>query len=513
MTPLFTFTPHAVHADIPRPARASFSSLDSWLQCPGRWAAGRLLTPPRDWGSPLVLGGIVHAALEIAMRDPNVNRPDWRRLTREGIRLEQGKRDAQGWGDDPAPRVVKPDGVVATPDDWADAAAVKLHGFHLTMALGRTPTPAAMEQHVEGTVWGIPLHGFIDYRDKDGTLVDWKTGRIPKNGVRHADQLRVYTRLADLMGVHVSGARDVYVEHDAHMDADLTAPAMADTGTRLAHAWEGMSSISGDGSGDYPLTPSFLCAWCPLAAACPAFTPTAPIQREAMRTSLDEHDPRVAYTGTHTLDGKEQHMTSDILDLLGGGAPTPTPTPAPASTGASPERGSDPWATPAGKAAFAAWGLDQPATPATPTPAKRKLVAGEGRPYEPSLTNGRLNMAGYGFSQLTLMAAWAADTAGRSHDARTLLDRLLAVEWDVARRVYGQGANDVPGLDDGHPDPQALLAWLDTALSRDVDRAVRMIADHDPTLRDDPLAAVTTAAATTEQALRITRDIIERTNP
>ena len=46
-----------VRADgVRRPGRASFSMLDGWRSCPGRWLADRLLPRPTEWDSPLIVG-------------------------------------------------------------------------------------------------------------------------------------------------------------------------------------------------------------------------------------------------------------------------------------------------------------------------------------------------------------------------------------------------------------------------------------------------------------------------
>ncbi|MFQ7494075.1 MAG: hypothetical protein ACLRL4_10860 [Bifidobacterium bifidum] len=63
-------------------------------------------------------------------------------------------------------------------------------GSSLSMALGRVLTPGVAEQELEATVHGVPMSGSVDYRDASGVLVDWKTGRVPSDGSRHADQLR-----------------------------------------------------------------------------------------------------------------------------------------------------------------------------------------------------------------------------------------------------------------------------------------------------------------------------------
>lgn len=521
--PLLTFDERAgvLHARLPRPDHASYSALDQWRDCPGRWAANRLFPPAKDWGSPLVLGTLCHAALETAMREPATDRPDWRALVLKGAALERERNRVRGWGDDPTPRVPMPDGRVATPDDWAAAAAGKLAGFRLSMALGRTPTPAAMEQRLKATVWGIPMVGAVDYRDRDGSVVDWKTGK-PYDS--HADQLRVYKRLleADDVGesdgrggwrkvapVQVRDARDVYVERNETRGADLSVGAMASTGGVLRAAWDGMLVSTGDdGTGAYKLEPSFLCAWCPVAAACPVFTPTRDVQRRAMERSVRADDPRVGYVReTHTVGGKETMMDDELFAMLTDDKPAPEPSSV-ASTEPKPDAGSypDPFATPEARAALGVWGMgsdadsgldakDKPTPEPEPTPASASkpeptsaacsLKAVEGKPYEPTVDGTRLNVAGYGFGQLALMASTAVRLAGdKPEEAGDRLLDLIGVEWRVARDLFGPIAPDIPGLDERTPDRAALFAWLDCTLSRDVDRMIRERVDAGDTLTE-----------------------------
>lgn len=94
-----------------RPGRASFSMLDGWRSCPGRWLADRLLPRPTEWDSPLIVGSIAHAALELAMREPTAAAPDWPALCRDGVALIGERNASRGWGDDPAPPVRMPDGL------------------------------------------------------------------------------------------------------------------------------------------------------------------------------------------------------------------------------------------------------------------------------------------------------------------------------------------------------------------------------------------------------------------
>lgn len=108
-------------------------------------------------------------------------------------------------------------------------AARRLQGFRLTDALDGPLHPAGVEEALHGEWDGIRFTGRGDYRDTTGVVVDWKTGRVPQyaDGARtHANQLRLYAHLYEQMGVHITGARDVYVEHRTHVAAKLDARLM-----------------------------------------------------------------------------------------------------------------------------------------------------------------------------------------------------------------------------------------------------------------------------------------------
>lgn len=514
--PLMTFDPAAgvARASLPRPGRASFSMLDKWASCPARWAAERLMPKPRLWGSPLVLGGIVHAALELACMMPDVVAPDWRDLCAKGVGVEYGRWRLRGWGDEPIPSgVAMPDGSPATQDDWVAAAALKLSGFVLTDALGRVLEPAALEQDLEADVDGIPLRGAVDYRDVDGTVVDWKTGGTPKYRDarrRHADQLRLYRLMLEADGVcEVRAARDVYVEHHAWAAADLSAAACTDTVSRFHHAWDGIVRATGaDGSGVLPLRPSGLCAWCPVARACPLARIIPSGQRDAL-SSVGPDDPRVGFVGTHTGGWNHVRKEPVMLDLFGLDAPVAEAKPSgpEGEAVARPRAGlpapaPDPWETPQGRETMDRWMGSGPgedpwnptpepkpepaATPkpepeaAEPAPAETGVTLTERKPYDPSWSNGRANVAGYGFTQLTLTFARAGLLAdGHAERIRPIALELLRVQWAAARKAYGPIVPDVPGLAEGRPERSALFAWLDSTLARDVERVIRLILDSD----------------------------------
>lgn len=159
-----------------------------------------------------------------------------------------------------------------------------------------------------------------------------------------------------------------------------------------------------------------------------------------------------------------------------------------------PEPAPDPWETPQGRETMDRWMGSGPGedpwnpTPepkpepeaAEPAPAETGVTLTERKPYDPSWSDGRANVAGYGFTQLTLTFARAGLLAdGHADRIRPIALELLRVQWAAARKAYGPIVPDVPGLADGRPERAALFVWLDSTLARDVERVIRLILDHD----------------------------------
>ncbi|MBT1161853.1 PD-(D/E)XK nuclease family protein [Bifidobacterium sp. SO1] len=530
---VFDESSNTLYASVSRPVRASFTMLDQWHSCPGRWVGDRLLPKPREWGDPLTLGSLAHAALELACGHPEKDDPDWRALCALVPDVERERNRVRGWGSDPIPDgVLMPDGRIATEEDWVRAATGKLSGFRLSDALGRPLTPKVMEQSLEADLDGIPFRGAVDYRDSDGSVVDWKTGHVPawaSGRERHADQLRVYRMLLNAHDVDVRMARDVYVESRAWADADLSDRACGITLDWMRDAWDGLQTATGvDGSGGYALRPSGLCGWCPLALACPVARIRSAKARLAASNSVTGDDPRVGFRRTHAPGwnkphkGGEEHMV-DLLSLIGGvDEPTDTEKPVTASKPVAESKPAtmtagpapDPWLSEAGRKAMDKWGVTQtvteedpwaqPMTPATPAPvtpapaedavkpadaqpvASGEVRLAERRPYDPTIgANGMVNTAGYGFTQYMMLCAYATLLADTHKERVTpIRDLLLDVEWRMARDAFGMIVPDVPGLADGTPERGPLFTWLDSTLARDADRVLRMLLDARPPSRD-----------------------------
>ena len=547
--------------DVRPPRRASYSSLDTYGNCPAQWAFGRLWRETPEWDDPLTVGSIAHAALELAVATPSETEPAWLALTRRAIIVERERNllPANRWKGDPIPAgVMTPNGRPAVDDDWARLAANRLNGFRLTDVFDGEPLrPAAAEQRIDAEVWGIPMTGSVDYRDESGRVVDWKTGKLPAPGsskaASHQSQLRVYKALLATQDIQVTDARDVYVEHRVHHMADLSDDAMEATGALMRSRWDGMRRDADAGS--YAMTPSYLCPWCPLARVCPLASPARGDKaRRAAARGIDPADPRL-----HVADGrpagdplagmipdacgqgKDKEDDMDLLDMLDT-APKPRkatlPPPEPWT------KGPDPWDTAEGRKAAARWGMeDKPkeeAKPdpsddvdpwATPFPAKaalgsttdggeapwaakpeveakpetkapaRRLV--RGKAYDPSvLSEGDVNSAGYGFTRLTVMAAEAYAIGPDDPDATLLA--LIRAGWAASRAAWGANTPDVAGLAEGRPDAESLLRWLDSPLARDADEAIARLMPADGT----PADRIGRAGRTAARALAAARDLI-----
>lgn len=163
------------------PPRLSPSSLNAFTQCQAKWYARKVLRLPETRGGALGLGTAVHAALIENFRQKIETRED---LDTDGVRaLFIGAFTEQL------------DEIKLQPDESADdlkEAGEVMVRVYMDRAAPAVE-PAALEEHVEGFIGDVPVHGYIDIRDVDGRIIDVKTAKRKPAGTMQEYRTQVAT--------------------------------------------------------------------------------------------------------------------------------------------------------------------------------------------------------------------------------------------------------------------------------------------------------------------------------
>lgn len=176
---LFLMPPPAPSPELP--ARLSPSSVNGWSDCQYRWYCKRILKLPEPARAATALGHSVHHAIAENFRQKIETRED---LPPDGV----AALFVNAWVDE------LDAGVKLQPDenahDLCDMGVSLVRMFMDRSA--RQIDPAAVEEHVEGSIGGVPAHGYIDIRTTDGRIIDLKTAKTNR-GVTPAHRLQVAT--------------------------------------------------------------------------------------------------------------------------------------------------------------------------------------------------------------------------------------------------------------------------------------------------------------------------------
>lgn len=163
------------------PARLSPSSVNCFLDCSARWYYRKVLKIPERRGAALGLGTAVHAALignfrqkidskrDLSVRDTQAIFIDALIEQLDEIKLLQGE----------------------SADDLKEAGEAMV-AVYMDQAAPQVE-PAAIEEHVEGEIGGVPVHGYIDIRTIQGRVIDIKTAKKKPAGMSVAHKLQVTT--------------------------------------------------------------------------------------------------------------------------------------------------------------------------------------------------------------------------------------------------------------------------------------------------------------------------------
>jgi CRISPR/Cas system-associated exonuclease Cas4 (RecB family) len=175
-------SPAAPPPDSEIPSRLSPSSVNCFGDCSARWFYRKVLKLPETRGAALGLGTAVHHALIENFRQKIETRVD---LPAEDVRglfvgalcdeLDSGLKLLAGESADE----LKESGEVMV-RVYMDQAAPQVQ-------------PAAVEEHVEGEIGGVPVHGYIDVRTIEGRVIDIKTAKRKPTGITPAHRLQAGT--------------------------------------------------------------------------------------------------------------------------------------------------------------------------------------------------------------------------------------------------------------------------------------------------------------------------------
>lgn len=288
----------------------SYSSSRTYLECPLRWKflyVDRLSEAPRGY---FTFGRTIHAVLERLIGPLVV--PANRRVTST---KSQMTLDQYGPMRRTHPLPMTREGLLSMYDSlWSSEGytsaeeEARYRSLGAEMLLGyygqletAPPQPVAVEEHLETTWDGIPIHGYIDRLDRAATggleIVDYKTSReLSQEDARDSDQLTIYQVLVERNYPDRVDGLTLY--HLRSLTAIRASPrpksALESVYDRLGQVTDGIRAEA------YDPTPGRHCRRCEFQSLCPEFRSVPTGEREKLRelvdrfASLREEESRVS---------------------------------------------------------------------------------------------------------------------------------------------------------------------------------------------------------------------------
>lgn len=136
--------------------------------------------------------------------------------------------------------------------------------------------PWGIEEHVEGEISGIKLHGYIDRLHLNGDVAkvsDYKTGKTPKRGYIDDKffQLIIYTQLLKSIGIDASTFEIelLYLKDGVRFEKEVTLEDVDKVASVIAEVRKGIEQRCKNGY--FEPNKSILCNWCGFKSICPAW--------------------------------------------------------------------------------------------------------------------------------------------------------------------------------------------------------------------------------------------------
>lgn len=284
----------------PRPL--SYSSLRTYLECPLRWKflyVDKLPEAPRSYFS---FGRTIHSVLEELVRPFLVPES----VPRKSAGKAQRRLD-QWHGEGPlverSPHPLSKDELLATyarlwvRDGYTspeEESRYKALGENMLLRyydhfLEEHPRPVAIEQYLQSSLGGIPVHGYVDRIDLTSSggleVLDYKTSRdLSIQEARDSDQLAMYQVLVEHNYALPVERLTLYHLRSLtpHSTPARGAPAIAQLSQKVGDVADG---IRGE---RFDPTPGRQCERCDFRAICPEFREVPAEERLRLETLVDQ---------------------------------------------------------------------------------------------------------------------------------------------------------------------------------------------------------------------------------
>jgi putative RecB family exonuclease len=280
----------------------SYSSYHTYLECPLRWKflyIDRIPETPRGY---FTFGRVIHGVLEELVR-PLVS-PSARR-TSEG-ELQRTLDDFHPGG---VPRadalpMSRTELLAAYDKAWSGEGYASPEEETRYRDLGRDlllryyqrflqerPRPVAVEEHLQATWDGIPVHGYIDRIDRtpEGGLevVDYKTSReLTASDAQESDQLALYQILVERN--YSEPVERLTLYHLRSLTPHATAPRSKSALSAL-HGRMG-AVVDGIRAEAYDPSPGRFCSRCDFQSRCPEFRSVPATDTDRLRELVDRFE-------------------------------------------------------------------------------------------------------------------------------------------------------------------------------------------------------------------------------
>jgi putative RecB family exonuclease len=283
----------------------SYSSYRTYLECPLRWKYLYVERRPETPRGYFTFGRVVHSVLEELVRPLVV--PSVRR--REGSESQTTLHDWSGAApaapETGGARPIGADALLASYDRlWKSEGYTSPEEEERYRSLGRDlllryrdelerhpPSPVAVEEHLETTWEGLPVHGYVDRIDRTPTggleVLDYKTSRdLSGEDAASSDQLSLYQVLVER--TYRAPVERLTLLHLRSLTPLRTMP-------RSARALEPLHQRMGevaDGIREqaYEPTPGRHCQRCDFRPICPEFREIPPTDAPRLAALVDRFD-------------------------------------------------------------------------------------------------------------------------------------------------------------------------------------------------------------------------------